>query len=215
MAIDVRQQLIHSLKQELKKNPYIGLYQLESFGMNLTEWPEFTEDIERLKPKFIKDALTSLKEGNLGHVDQVLTRLGGIGVKWPELVVIQRSFDAETKDWIDIDAIDEGDMKINMPRSLTADDLSTIRKISALLHKGHVGDALWVSFELPNRLDELHSIFQHYKTTIMKFLLKEVQKGTGTHFLEIVLDGLGRQTITWPELAIVKKTVYSNDYKNI
>lgn len=215
MVIDVKQQLIQSLKNELAKNPYIGLYQLEQFDMHLKEWPEFTEDIERLKTKFVKGMLTSLVDGNLGHVDQVLTRLNGIGVVWPELDVIQRSFDAETKDWIRTDAIDEGDVKVNTPRSLTADDLSTIRKISAMLHKGSVGDALWTSFELPNRIDDLHSIFQHYKTTIMRFLLKEVQKGTGAHFLEIVLDGLGRQTITWPELAIVKKTVYSNDYKKI
>lgn len=214
MTDTFRQQLINTITKDFNDNPYFGLYYLDEYSLHIDQWPEFVPLLEKFKATFIKNMLKGFNDDNYEHIETTLKRLKAVGVKWPELDAIQRSYDSMTKSWPDDDVL-EGEIKVNKPRSLNADDLGTIRKISAMLHKDHVGDALWMSFELPSRIDELHSIFQHYKTTIMKFLLKEVQKGTGTHLLEIVLDGLARQTITWPELAIVKKTVYSNDYKNI
>lgn len=182
--------------------------------MTPSDWPELPALLTEYKDRFMQYYLSFFRHGDVTKYisDDEFDVFHKFGIDWTELKTLERSYHAEKQITT---RLDEGELSINRPRKLTDDDLGTIRKISAMLHKDHVGDALWMSFELPSRIDELNSIFQHYKTTIMKFLLKEVQKGTGTHLLEIVLDGLARQTITWPELSIVKKTVYSNDYKNI
>ena len=213
---DVLNYLHKQLSATYRRAVLEGIPSVLNFMLIMTpsDWPELPALLTEYKDRFMQYYLSFFKHGDVTRYisDDEFDVFHKFGIDWPELKTLERSYHAEKQ----IETrLDEGDLSINRPRKLTDNDLSTIRKISAMLHKGNVGDALWTSFELPNRLDELNSIFQHYKTTIMKFLLKEVQKGTGTHLLEIVLDGLARQTIAWPELAIVKKTVYSNDYKNI
>ena len=177
--------------------------------------PAVADVMEKSKPYLIQKILKMFDDESYASVPYNVSIIKRVGVNWPEFDVIlksaKREYDKNSNDWY----FNEGEMKVNRPGSLTQDDYSAIRQISALLHKGAVGDALWMSFPLPSRTTELARLFEHYKVTIMRFLLKEVQKGTNEYFLEIVLDGLDRQLIAWPELAIVKRTVYSNDYKGI
>ncbi len=177
--------------------------------------PAVADVMEKVKPYLIQKILKMFDDESYASIPYNVSVIKRVGVNWPEFDVILKSakaeYDKNSNDWY----LNEGEMKIHRERTLTQDDYSKIRQISALLYKGAVADALWVSFELPSRTDDLTHLLEHYKDTIMKFLLKEIQKGTGVYLLEIVLDGLNRQLIAWPELAIVKRTVYSDEYKGI
>lgn len=194
--------------------PVMMIHKLIEYGHTVAN-PAVATVIEKEKPHLIKVLLMLINDGLYKNVPASVAPIKRLGVNWPELDIILKSAKSE-QDRLSRDRyIGEGEIPVYRSRTLSQDDYSKIRQISALLHKGAVGDALWVSFEIPSRTNELTQLFEHNKDTIMRFLLKEVQKGTGLHLLEIVLDGLNRQLIAWPEIAIVKRTVYSNEYKGI
>lgn len=395
MTDTFRQQLVSTITKDFNDNPYFGLYYLNEYSLHINQWPEFVPLLEKYKTTFIKNMLKGFHDNNFNHIETTLQRLKAIGVTWPELDAIQRSYDTENwsddlieaansapksmlkspesvilgskrpqqlneiksqlaywqdeftlgfksnsrhkieytlfsilaphhdnaallsqvnkmladkhhsnvlnylrkqlsatdrravsqsipsvlnfmlimspNDWPELPALlteykdrfiryylllfrhgdddkyisddefdvfykfnidwaelktlehsyhaekqlasrlNEGDIAINRPRKLTDDDLRLIRRISALLYIGGVNDALWLSFELPSRVEQLQAILEEYKSTVIRYLLQALKDGINVHSLEIITDGLARQGITWPELAIVQRSMYHDD----
>ena len=160
MTTDVRQQLIHMLKKELSKSPYIGLYHLADWSIHLDTWPELRKDVEAHKSKYIKGMLTAFVEDNYGHVESTLSRLQSIGVKWLELDTIQRSYDSMTRSWPDDD--DEQLMEAIAARSEFIDGLADLASNGSWLDFQHM---LLSTYHDPNDLpqnlkERLHGQFR-------------------------------------------------------
>jgi hypothetical protein len=181
--------------------------------MTPSDWPELPVLLTEYKDRFMRYYLSFFRHGDVTKYisDDEFDVFHKFGIDWPELKTLERSYHAEKQ----IEPrLDEGDVAVNRPRQLTDDDLRLIRRISALLYIGGVNDALWLSFELPSRVPQLQTILEEYKATVVRYLLQALKDGFDVHSLEIMTDGLARQGIMWPELAIMQKAMYHKDYQN-
>ena len=91
--------VLDMLKHHIEKsNIFIGLYDINQWGLTVTKVPGLEEFLNQYKTELIKSMLRQISDKEYGQAgtEQVLSRLENAGINWPELAIIRRSLNIET-----------------------------------------------------------------------------------------------------------------------
>jgi Nucleotidyltransferase domain len=161
--------------------------------------------LARQKHAIIKDTLEHMMHGMYDATANLLAQLSKLGADWPELDVISKSIQANSRN--------------NMVRE-SRNDPSTCQQLMDYLRQDLVRgdyDNIW---EIIGELswmdaatDEFKPMFDKHKPGVLRSLLTMIRDNTTSdvaYMMPQLLMGLKKLSVTWPELDVIERSLRAN-----
>jgi hypothetical protein len=179
----------------------IALSEVWSWGLTFNKVPGLEELFDDHKDGYMKLMLKAMKMGSLDDlrfVQATVERLEAIGIRWPELDVINRSIDADMAVQKEVAEAEE---------QLTPDEQRQRRNMISRLRRGDYIYAMNRAFSVGFNTDDpwFAALMEEIKPVLIKrikYYLSEINTARKADILVTELERLG---VKWPELYTVAR----------
>ena len=176
---------------DIKKLAHIG-----------AEWPELKEMISKYKFAIVKKLLDILRDDHTTAVDPINT-LTSLNMRWPELVLMQKSIDERTKQLQESYTLDDHEMaqyKADLLSDIHGNHyIAVIDAVPDITRHENIGD-----------VDSITRALDEHKHGIMRALLEMIKLGSSNNLSSYgpdLLNGFAKLGIAWPELDVIRTSI--------
>lgn len=176
-------------------------------GMLPTMWPEVMEIVDAGKPIILKKILMNVKALTPFPASETILDLRDLGVRWPELAMIQKSIDADNKDEENLDeAKNTRTVRNNDALKDVIDDLKYFTTVD--LSVEGIKSCILMLADYGMSRTEIKTTLTKFKKPILNFLNVLVHNPNRHYddlpkWFEIILILVDNGKIEWPELLSV------------
>ena len=201
---------------------YYVMYHMDDWGLKLSDWPELAEMIEDHKREIVRELLR-IVNGDFGNDPRenrhsarfTIDRLRRIGMTWPELDVILKSIDADSR------LNEDGDFEeiAEVIASHMYDMAAFLAEGEDLWLVGALSD-IYITLEnenlryWPNPEDYDIDVDAH-KINFVKGILGAIKQGEGDEAVNAVHMLRDYWHVSWPELDIILKSANADQTKQL
>lgn len=197
-----------------------GLRYMSMYDKTIDDIPEAADVIESRKEFVIRNMLRSLKNEDPESIEEVLGLLRSVGINWPELDTIEKSYRYEYYSSNEISEDDDSNEYGDAWRA----KLEFQEHVASL--RDNIKDQVWdmasfdlidiglldVEYPVPPRTLEL---ITSNKTGIIFGILSRIKESNHPEMLKYAVLALNNMGINWPELDIIHRSVTAMSQRNL
>lgn len=189
--------LLDILRHKIDKNPWFAIYDIDAWGLTIDKLPGLKELMDQHQEWYMISLLKSIKDTNSDDAVQMqLDRFRKMGIRWPDLDILQQSINAEA-------AIRES-QSMHDGEAKSDDDYTVAQQAIDMFDRG-----IWPGISFMGKygltvgdLPEAGAIIKKNKKSIMSVLLLNIKYGRLRPTLDAVAE-LKAIGVNWQEFKII------------